>query len=804
MPTSKVSKKSAKEQRQRVILLDTHAIIHRAYHALPDFTSAKGEPTGALYGLITMLLKITTELKPDYVIAAYDLPDPTHRHQVYEQYKATRKKIDDALIAQLIRSRDVLTAFNIPLYELAGFEADDMLGTIVEQLKGREDVEIVIASGDMDTLQLVDDDRVRVYTLKKGIKDTVIYDEKAVRERYGFVPEALPDYKGLAGDASDNIIGIPGIGDKSASQLVQTFGSVEGIYEALKKSDTKLSDVGVKPRTISLLKDHEDEARFSKMLATIRRDAPIDFALPDTSWRHGLDLEAIRVLLSALDFRSLRGRVEELVREGQLSIVETNEKGGSSHAGQGALDQTAVKEAFVALSLIDSNITNPSLEDIFDFTETDDFAEAQRKLMAALADRGLTRLYEDIELPLIPVLGRMETRGVLLDVDYLKTLASQYRSELAVIEARVYEVAGKTFNINSPKQLGDVLFDDLGLGSGGRLKKTPTGARSTRESELTKLRGTHPIIDAIFDYRELSKLLSTYIESLPGLIGADGRLHTTYSQIGAATGRMSSNNPNLQNIPVKTERGAAIRKAFVAAPGYTLLACDYSQIELRVAAFLSGDEKLIEIFKSGSDVHAAVASRVFGVPEAEVTKEMRRRAKVINFGILYGMGVNALRENLGTSRAEASEFYDNYFATFSSLATYLEQVKEETGQHGYTTTLFGRRRYLPGIRSPLGNIRAMAERMALNAPIQGTQADIIKLAMVRIDEVLRRELSDQAFLILQVHDELIFEVRTETIDKYAKIVLKIMEEAIPLEQTRGIPLAVHASTGPNWGALEGS
>ncbi len=812
----KTTKQASKEgvRKKRLVLLDAHAIIHRAYHALPDFVSSKGEPTGALYGLISMVLKIANELNPDYLVACFDLPDPTHRHVAYDGYKGTRKKTDDALVAQLISSRNVFKAFGVPMYELPGFEADDLLGTIVEKLATRKDVDIIIASGDMDTLQLVNGTKVRVYTLKKGIKDTIIYDEAGVEGRYGFKPVLLPDFKGLAGDPSDNIIGVPGIGEKSATHLIQTFGTVEKIYTALKKDEEALITAHVKPRTVKLLKEHEDEAKFSTMLATIRRDAPISFVLPERSWRDALDPSAVRGILIDLDFRSMRPRIEELLRSSSAisNGANVSEVKANTHTVGKDTPETGdpgeIKEAGLALWLIDSTIAHPTAEDILSYVQSNDpgirsIDEAKKFLVAELNERGLARVYEEIELPLIPVVERMELRGVSLDIVYLKKLATTYRVELNDIGGRIFSVAGREFNINSPKQLGEVLFDELLLGS-GRLKKTPTGARTTRESELMKLRGTHPIIDMIFEYRERQKLLSTYIEPLPTQIGGDGRLHTTFLQTGTTTGRMSSNNPNLQNIPVKTERGAAIRRAFTAAPGYVLLSCDYSQIELRVAAFLSGDEKLIEIFQSGRDVHAAVASRVFGVSEEGVTKEMRRRAKVINFGILYGMGVNALRENLGTNRAEAATFYANYFTTFSTLAEYLESVRRETRDRGYTTTLFGRRRYLPGIKSPLPHIRAMAERMAVNAPIQGTQADIIKLAMVKIDEAFRSEgFAEKAFPILQVHDELIFEIHEEALKEAASRIVHIMETVVTMEETRGVSLVVNAASGPNWGELKG-
>ncbi|HWH06944.1 MAG TPA: DNA polymerase, partial [Candidatus Paceibacterota bacterium] len=712
-------------KRKRLVLLDAHAIIHRAYHALPDFQGPDGQPTGALYGLSAMLLRIMQDLAPDYIAACYDLPKPTVRHEAYAGYKATRVKTDDALTTQINTSRKVFQAFCIPIYEREGFEADDILGTIVEELKDTPELEVVIASGDMDTLQLVDENRVKVYTLKKGLNDTIMYDEKAVRERFLFDPALIPDYKGLRGDPSDNIIGVPGIGEKTATELITTFGSIEDIYAALHKDEEKFLAKGVKPRIMNLLKEHEEDAIFSKMLATIRTDAPIAFSLKDTAREDKVSLPKLLALFDELGFRSLRGRARSVL----LSDAEEGEESEEEERVEEDIDPTKLSEAKVMLWLLMSDFTNPTTEDVLAYAKKQTFAEAYDELSRRIKETGrLQEVFETIEQPLIPVLRRSEACGVLVDKKALIALRDRYRAELSEIEARIYKAAGKEFNISSPKQLGDVLFDDLELRVKGQ-KKTSTGQRSTKESELEKLRELHPIISDILEYRQIQKLLSTYVESIPPLLDGDGRLHTEFIQTGTTTGRMASQNPNLQNIPIRTERGRLIRNAFIAPKGSTLLALDYSQIELRLAAILSGDEKLIEIFKSGRDVHQEVAAAVFGVPSTEVDREMRRRAKIINFGILYGMGVNALRTQLGTTTGDAHRFYDDYFATFTRLAEYLEETKGFARKNGYTETLFGRRRQFPEMRSPLPYVRAQAERMAINAPIQGTQADIIKRAM---------------------------------------------------------------------------
>lgn len=786
---------------KRIVLLDTHAIIHRAYHALPEFTGPTGAPTGALYGLVSMLLKIITDLKPDYIAACYDLPKPTIRHEAYAGYKATRAKTDDALGLQIRESRKVFEAFSIPAYEREGFEADDLLGTIAHELKKKKDIDVVIASGDMDTLQLVDDERVCVYTLKKGINDTILYDEKAVVARFGFLPALIPDWKGLRGDPSDNIKGIPGIGEKTATELVKSFGSIEELYAALKKDDAAFIKKGVKARVVELLKNHEEDARFSKSLAVIRLDAPIAFVLPEQPWRKNVDQKKVLTLFNEFGFRSLRERMRSTLGISEESIESTDLATASEIAPE-EVDKTALAEAQVILWLISSEFTNPSLDDILAFTKKRTFIAARAELEKQLSEMGKVReVYERIEKPLISVIRKMEEYGVLIDPNMLHELAVKYRAELSLIEKKIYNAAGHEFNISSPKQLGEVLFDELKI-IPERQKKTAGGQRSTRESELEKIRDEHSIVSDILEYRELKKLLSTYIENLPALLDTKNRLHAEFLQTGTTTGRMASQNPNLQNIPLHSERGRMIRHAFIAPNNFTLASLDYSQIELRLAAILSGDEKLCAIFRDGRDVHKEVAAQVFHVAPEGVDLEMRRRAKVINFGILYGMGANALRTQLGTTIAEAHQFLKNYFSTFKTLSEYLESTRGFARKYGYTETFFGRRRQFPEMKSFLPYVRAQAERMAINAPIQGTQADIIKLAMVRVDEMFEREGRDEdAHLLLQVHDELVYEIRTTHVLELSARIKEIMESILSLEERRGIPIIAVIKSGPNWGTM---
>lgn len=788
-------RKAAPEDRntERLVILDSHAILHRAYHALPDFSNSKGEPTGALYGLILMLLKIISELKPDYIVAARDLPGKTHRHDKFEAYKAKRVKAEDELVDQLGKAPEVLESFGVPVYACPGYEADDVLGTIVKQVGARSDIETIIATGDMDTLQLVAP-RVRVFTLRKGLSDTVMYDEKAVEERYGFSAAQMVDYKALRGDPSDNIPGIRGIGEKTATELIKEFGGVDSIYKELERGAARLEKRGVKPRIVELLLSGKADAAFSKELATIHPDVPIRFQLPERHWHIEDHAGTIVPLLDTYEFRSLKERLKDALK------IEAHEKHADFSGKE--VDRAALEETALALWLLRSDLTTPDVQDILDFANTDDFEKAREKIFAQLRETGkLAGVYESIEKPLIPIVKKMHEIGIKVDVAYLKSLSKEYTKGLGEIAGRIYQHAGHEFNINSPKQLGAVLYDELKIGS-GKLKKTATGARTTREEELSKMADLHPIIGDILAYRELQKLLSTYIDKIPALVGKDGRLHAQFLQAGAATGRMASEGPNLQNIPIRTEYGKRIRNAFVAEKGYLLAAIDYSQIELRIAAGLSGDEKLVGIFQRGEDVHTATAAQVFGVPPEHVDREMRRRAKVINFGILYGMGVNALRQNLGAgvSREEAAKFLDDYFKNFGGLARYIEKTKADAARQGYTETLFGRRRYYPGLKSALPGLRAQAERMAVNAPMQGTQSDIIKRAMVEADAVIRKSgWEDKARLLLQVHDELVYEVDEKEAHIIARTLRDVMENVVDSKRLSGVPIVAEISLGKDWG-----
>jgi len=810
-----------KKDTKTLVLLDSHAIIHRAYHALPEFLSSKGEPTGALYGLSSMLMKIITDLKPDYIVACYDLQQKTFRHEAYKEYKAGRAKADEALIEQLKKSRAIFDAFNIPIYDSPGFEADDIIGTIVGKFKKDKNMKIIIASGDMDTMQLIDDKKVQVYTLKKGINDTILYDENAVVARFGFKPELLPDYKGLRGDPSDNIIGIKGIGEKTATDLILNFGTIEEIYKKIKKDPELFIKAGIKPRIIELVKENEEEAEFSKTLATIRQDAPINFKLSEKTFWENADIQKIEKVFIEFEFKSLFFRIKSFFgnnqKENQKNFLADKTK--PVPAGENLFDSPTVNtdqlensldlppevdpeklnEAGIALWLLDSEKTNPNLEDILFYAKEKTFEKAYEFIFKKLKEEKLDKIYEEVEKPIIPIVKEMQDCGVLIDQKYFEDLSKEYHKELDKITKKIYHFAGTEFNINSPKQLGEILFERMGLKSSK--KKTAGGAVSTKISVLEELEEGNPIIKEIIAHRELQKLLSTYIDVIPKMVAQDGRLHAKFLQNGTTTGRFASQDPNLQNLPIKSELGRRIRGGFVAEKGHKLLALDYSQIELRVVAMLSGDKKMIKIFADGKDIHAGVASFVFGVPIEKVDREMRRRAKVINFGIIYGMGVSALRKNLGGTREEAQKFYDNYFNQFSGVRDYLEEVKKFAVENTFTKTLFGRKRSFPNIKSRIPFLKSMAERTATNAPIQGTAADLIKLAIRYAEEDLKKSnLLDKAHLILQIHDELVYEVEEDVLQKAEKIIKNAMEtilERSHLHFKTEVPIEVHSGSGSN-------
>lgn len=748
------------KQYKTIVLVDSHALIHRAFHALPSLTTKKGERVNAVYGFVTILLKVLKELKPDYLVATFDLPGPTFRHKEFEAYKATRVKAPDELYQQIGRVKEILKAFDIPIFEKAGYEADDIIGSLVQKVKNKKSkVKSIIVTGDLDTLQLVDD-KVNVYTLKKGIGDTIVYDEKAVEKRYGLKPEQMPDFKGLKGDPSDNIPGVPGIGEKTAMELLKEFGTIENLYERLEKSPGQIKN----KKTADKLLENKDQAFFSKYLATIKKDIALKFNWERVKFKQ-YDIKKVSELFGELEFFSLINRLPKLddIRKEDIKAVKS------------------VKSQEPGI-----------LEKI-----------EQAKQAGILSEK----IYE-LENKLVPVIEQMQKDGIGLNLNKLEKLNQEFSKKLSDLEKKIYKLAGETFNINSPQQLSTVLFSKLKLEVKG-LKKTPGKVISTAAPELIKLKGQHPVIDLIIEYRELAKLKSTYTESLPKLVDLDdGRLHTQFDQLGTATGRLSSKNPNLQNIPIKTELGNEIRKAFVAGKGFLFLSSDYSQLELRIVASLAEDKKMIDILKAGWDIHSATASEVFEVPLEKVTPKMRKSAKALNFGVIYGMSVHGFAQAAGIEYEKAKIFIKKYFEEFKGVADYIEKIKKSVSQKGFAETLFGRKRFLPEINSSAWDLRAAAERAAINFPVQGTAADLVKMAMVQIanrlsliangKEAGHKPQSIRHKLLLQVHDELLFEVPEYEIGTIAPQIKKIMENVYEL----AAPLKVEIEIGLNWGELK--
>lgn len=927
-----------------LLLLDGNAIVHRAYHALPPLTTKSGEVVNAVYGFTATLLSVLEKFKPDYVAGSFDLPKPTFRHKAYAEYKATRVKAPDELYAQIPMVKGVVSAFGIPIYEMEGFEADDVVGTLARRAEA-EGLKVIIVTGDMDTLQLVTD-KISVFTMRKGINDTVVYDVPGVIGKYGFAPEQLPDYKGLRGDASDNIPGVKGIGDKTATQLLKEFMTLEGVYEHLDE---------IKSAVREKLERDKMMAIESKMLGTIRTDVPIDINFEkcffDTN--SPKKQEDMRSAISRFEFFSLLNRLPGVKGEPKQSagkkqtikrryervpsdriesvLAEVRKRGEfsfaldwegnapyrgvlrgvavSTKAGHAryivirknpSVPQTGhlplagkenaeamkkifsdslikkigynVKEAMQVLEQChcehakqsrmtkDSGIASSRaprndggdwidillqaylLQESSDLSlerlvlvglgEEVSFAGAQETLFGVSDAGGMTpreemlcekadsigklykifeekmaqvsasqkegktlrEVFEKIEMPVVPVLAKMEAYGVQFDSVVFEGIAETINAKIKRLEQKIHELAGVEFNVNSTKQLRDILFNRLQIDTKD-IKKTKTGY-STASSELQKIKGKYQIAEKIETYRELFKLKTTYVDVIPKLVDEGGRLHTTFNQAVAATGRLSSSDPNLQNIPTRTPIGRLLRNAFVSAPGYRLLSADYSQIDLRCAAHLSGDKKMIEAFYRGEDIHTTTASEVFGVSAGEVTKAQRRQAKVLNFGVLYGMGTFGFANAAGVDRKEAQAFISAYMEKFSGLAQYLKETKESAKEKGYVETEFGRRRYVPEINSANFQVASAGERIAINLPIQGLTADIMKLAMISAEQ-LAEEYGDRVRMLLQIHDELIFEVEESLEKEFGEKIKAVMEGVCKLR----VPLVADTAVGNSWGEL---
>ena len=885
-----------------LVIIDGNAIIHRAYHALPTLTAPDGTLVNAVYGFASMLLKVMTDLKPDYLVTTFDVAGGTFRDEIYTEYKATRVETDQALYDQIPLVHELVKGFNIPIYTKTGFEADDLIGTIAKKITNdHTDITCIVVTGDKDLLQLVDDGKIEVYLLKKGMSEFELFNEAHVHEKFGFSPIQMIDYKSLRGDTSDNIPGVKGIGEKTATELLTNFGTLEKIYDALKKEDKKISASVAK----KLTEGHKD-ALMSKTLATIDTNVPeIKYSLPEmqtTSYKR----EDVIELFKKFGFYSLVKRLSggETVTEEKTAkkkekkmkmgdVITINAKniselnalikkhrvcackpcfqqengniltsactgivcviGNTSwmipfsllektacnskeitivghdvkqfvklYMHQGIEFKAQLFDVMIASYLLNSSTRAHDMESIairelgIELPNTDQSSlfgidprliateltamlqvkEKYERELSGEADKGL---FEEVEMALIPVLAHMELAGVAIDVPLLGHLSEKIAKIIKELEQKIWKEAGKEFNVSSSTQLRDILFETLELPT-DTIKKGKTGY-STAASELEKLREMHPIIPFIEEYREVEKLRNTYIDVLPTLINQKtGRIHTTFNQAIAATGRLSSIDPNLQNIPIRTELGKDVRKAFIAEPGNKLISADYSQIELRIVASLAEDEHMIEIFKKGEDIHTATAAAINGVPLDKVTKDMRRAAKEVNFGILYGMGAFGLASRTGISQFEAKEFIAKYFKTFARVKAYMDETLARAKETGYVETLFGRKRYVPELQSPNRQIQAAGERMAINMPIQGTAADLMKMAMIAVYRALKKEnlLSVHTRMTLQIHDELVLEVE----EKYAKQVAEIVKTEMQQVTKLRVPIEVGVEIGDRWGEMK--
>jgi len=738
---------------KKFLIIDGNAIVHRAYHALPPLKTKKGKLVNAVYGFCLIFLKALKELEPDCVVATFDLKGPTFRHKQYKQYKAKRKKAPDELYAQLDDVKTILRAFKIPIFEKQGFEADDLIGTVVLHSKRKQvlpKMENIILTGDMDALQLVDE-QTKVYTMRRGVKDTVLYGIKETKQKYdGLSPVQLTDYRALRGDASDNIPGVTGIGEKTAISLLKQFNTLENLYKEVEKGSKQASLL--KLGVVKKLVDYKDQAFISKKLATIDCNVDINFKLKDCKFQNYDQNEVINVFKD-FEFYALLKRLPG------AEVKQTIQK---EEAQQGLFNEKKSEDT------IKQEIINLKKQDAF-----------SKQIM-------------DIELAIIPIIEKMQKNGIKVDIKSLNEISVSLGKKINKLQKDIFKLAKGEFNINSPQQLSEVLFNKLKIPVKG-IKKTPGGALSTNVTTLKKLRTEHPIAQSILQYREAFKLKTGFVDALPRVINPKtGRIHPHFHQLGTETGRMSCSQPNLQNIPVKGEMGGEIRKCFVPKPGFLFISADYSQMELRVAAVLANDEKMLRFFKQNKDIHTMTASEVFKVKETEVSKEQRKIAKALNFGVLYGMGPRAFSERTGVDFNTSRDFIDQYFLDFRGVAEFVEKVIIETKKNGFSETLFGRKRFLPEINSRDPRLRAQAERMARNFPVQGTSADIMKIAMATLDE--KKILNKDCQLLLQIHDELLFEVLKSEATKKAEEIKKVMEGVVKLK----VSMIVKTSIGKNW------
>ncbi|MEK7542800.1 MAG: DNA polymerase [Patescibacteria group bacterium] len=814
---------------KKLVLIDAHGLIHRAFHALPPLTTPKGEPIGAVYGLATMLLKIIKEHNPDYIAAAFDRPETTHRKKKFAEYKAHRPPTPEELISQFVKSRDLFGIFNIPILDKAGFEADDVIGTLAKRFAGNN-ISVVILTGDLDTMQLVRDPWIKVEIPKKGVGETVVYDESAVHGRFGVGPEQMTDYKGLIGDPSDNIPGIPGVGPKTAVKAIEQYGTIENIFKKMTADD---------PLSKKFL-PYEKQAMLSKELSIIDKEVPIDAKLeelvfqkpsPEALARHFSEL-GFESLLSRLGFPKSALSQESLIQSTQKELASNSSKVNYGNvfvaresSDKKLLQSDKVKIAFdwkellktfeknnvtVKNPLFDIHIAawliNPerkmlTQEEISIFIKTHNESEEEKNfelysvLKHKLKECGLENIFENVEMPLVQVLEKMELAGIAVNKKKLQELKKKVAEETGELAKKIYAQAKTHFNINSPQQVANILSQNLDIKE-LKKRKTSGGQLKTGKGILEELIGVHPIILLILEYRENFKILSSFIEPLENLIEKDGRIHTTFLQTGTATGRLSSEKPNIQNIPQESKWSRQLRSAFEARRGWSLLSFDYSQIELRILAHLSEDKELMKAFKEGRDIHTVTASNVFNVPIEKVTKAMRRTAKTLNFGVIYGMGPRSFAKTSGIPLEEAKNAIKEYYSDFPDVKTWQEKTLKRVKETGYAENINGRKRWFDLEHSGRGEY----ERAAVNMPIQSFEADIIKIAMINTVKILENKnlLGYKIRLLLSIHDELLFEVDDDILKSIASDILEVMESVVKLN----VPLKVDISNGKNWGEME--
>lgn len=814
---------------KNLLLIDAHSIIHRCFHALPPLTAPDGRPTQALYGLSSVLLKLFREEKPEYAAALFDRPEPTFRKERYEEYKAQRAAAPDELVDQINEAHALFKQFGIRTFEKPGFEADDLIATLAELFRADPDIRVIILTGDLDTLQLVENEKVVVRTFRKGISDTFTYDEKAIRERYGLHPDQLVDYKALVGDVSDNIKGVPGIGPKTASELLSRFGTLEHIYR----------NMATLPKAKVKLENARAEAELAKHLVMLDRNVPLGVRninelgvagpLPSlTSYFSGLGFETLirrfenhrqgTILTShgeplpemplgdIVIFSSLESIPDETLLSPKTKVGFELKQLLKKYWSKGKDVAPPYYDLGVAFWLL-----NPDFKK-YDPAATakkflgkewrgtpGDFYEALNFTKGRLNLYKLTGVFGAIEMPLLRILAEMEAWGIQVSLEKLKALEDKIEKNLQELTTAIYAQAGESFNINSPRQIGTLLFKKLQIPT-TLLKKTLKGEFSTNAGNLELLRDAHPIVPLILLYRESFKIQSTYVRPIQALIDSQGRLHTEFVQTGTATGRLSSQSPNLQNIPQESPWARELRGAFEATQGHSLLALDYSQLELRIVAALSGDTKMKDAFVRNEDIHKITAATVLSIPPERVGTRDRRLAKALNFGLIYGMGVLAFSKTSRLSRAEAQKFIDAYFREFSLIPTWQEKVRSEARTFGYVQTLTGRRRYLPELASGSPRLEAEALRAAVNHPVQGLEADIMKMAMIEIKKMFEKKgwWGQEVKMLLSIHDELLFEVRDDMIKKITPQIKKAMEEVFDLTPS----LKVDVSLGKDWGHLK--